>query len=382
MKKHLLFILILGCTLVSLAAQATKEEENDDKKVSAKFEININEDPINELSTYNKPYMGIRHKDITLPKAKELNYNGYAGILIVDVIPGSPAWQHHLQEEDILFCVDGKEITDSATFHKIIKNYSAGDKVILGIFRDGKTNEVEFTFGSRNKTELKIEEKTCKNKSAGYRGITWLPMFVFLDMEDVNNLIASDTLSFGKLNEDGSLQQGIAGKFSIGKGFFLGGQYSSYKDVKKHHNQTNPEYQLWMKYKNQMGGVTLDKRIPITKNFISSAGLMVGGAKQIMEFQNSNSNFNWDSLPSTITHSNNTHFEITKGYLTVQPRFELMYRFLPWLALRAEIGYTYSYNLTNYWKVTNIDGDPVEIKGSPDTNFQGLTLSIGPWLGF
>lgn len=131
-----------------------------------------------------------------------------------------------------------------------------------------------------------------------------------------------------------------------------------------------------------MGGVTLDKRIPITKNFISSAGLMVGGAKQIMEFQNSNSNFNWDSLPSTITHSNNTHFEITKGYLTVQPRFELMYRFLPWLALRAEIGYAYSYNLTNYWKVTNIDGDPVEIKGSPDTNFQGLTLSIGPWLGF
>ncbi len=162
MKKHLLFILILGCTLVSLAAQATKEEENDDKKVSAKFEININEDPINELSTYNKPYMGIRHKDITLPKAKELNYNGYAGILIVDVIPGSPAWQHHLQEEDILFCVDGKEITDSATFHKIIKNYSAGDKEILVYSEMEKQMRLNSLLALEIKLSLKLRKKPAK----------------------------------------------------------------------------------------------------------------------------------------------------------------------------------------------------------------------------
>jgi hypothetical protein len=59
-----------------------------------------------------------------------------------------------------------------------------------------------------------------------------------------------------------------------------------------------------------------------------------------------------------------------------------MYRVLSWLGLRAEVGYTYGYSLTKDWRVRGLAGESFEVSGSPDTPFQGMTATIGPWFGF
>ncbi|MDD4147119.1 MAG: hypothetical protein PHO85_01205, partial [Candidatus Cloacimonetes bacterium] len=223
-----------------------------------------------------------------------------------------------------------------------------------------------------------------KKLSAGYGGGTWIPMWIDLDMEDINSIVTHDSLGFNKFREDGLLQQGLGGKLSIGKGYFLGGQITWFEDTKKTQNNRvgMSNYQIYMRYKNLLGGVTLDKRIPITKNLLVGMGLMVGGSYHDLEFINTDGNYNWGELPDTITGSNNTHFLLHKGYLNVQPRAEIMYRVLSWMGLRAEVGYTYGYSLTRDWRVHGLDDETFEVHGSPDTPFQGMTISIGPWFGF
>lgn len=332
-------------------------------------------------------YFGLYLEDLTFPKAQELNYNGIIGVLITGVVQDSPAWHFRLREDDVITHINGKDVTNYATFEKMRKSLRAGDQISITLFRDGKTESLDMTVGSRNKDLVEVSDPKVPGKkklSAGYGGGTWIPMWVDLDMEDINSIVAHDSLGFNKFRDDGLLQQGLGGKFSIGKGYFLGGQITWFEDTKKTQNNRvgMNDYQIYMRYENMLGGVTLDKRFPITKNFLVGLGLMVGGSYHEMEFINTDANYDWSDLPDTITGSNNTHFLLHKGYLNAQPRVEVMYRVLSWLGLRAEVGYTYGYSLTKDWRVRGLAGESFEVSGSPDTPFQGMTVTIGPWFGF
>lgn len=303
------------------------------------------------------------------------------------MVQDSPAWHHRLREDDIITQINGQDVTNFAGFEKIRKSLRAGDQISVAYFRAGKPESMDMTLGSRIKEVSEVTSPNLPGKkkiSVGYGGGTWIPMWVDLEMDDINKIVAHDSLGFNKFRDDGLLQQGLGGKFSIGKGYFLGGQITWFEDTKKTQNKRDgmSDYQIYMRYENMLGGVTLDKRFPIVKNLIGSVGLMVGGSYHEMEFINTDANYDWADLPDTITDSNNTHFLLRKGYLNVQPRAEIMYRVLSWMGLRAEVGYTYGYSLTKDWRVRGLAGESFEVSGSPDTPFQGMTVTIGPWFGF
>jgi len=188
-------------------------------------------------------------------------------------------------------------------------------------------------------------------------------------MRDVNDLISVPAIGFDKFRDTGVLQQGISGKLPVGKGFFIGDQITTFEDTKKTNNPTpGSDYSIWLRYKNTLGGVTLDKRIPITKDLITSLGVLIGGSSHKLEFINSNAAFDWNTLPETISNSNNTHFLISKSYLVAQPR--------------AEVGYTYGLPLTEDWRVRGMSGETFGVKNSPKTLFEGINITVGPWFGF
>ncbi len=331
-------------------------------------------------------YFGIIAEDLTFPKAQELGLQQNYGIVISWVSKESPAWHFRLQEDDVILKINNQKINNMATFDKVLNTLRANDQITLEISRDGDLMGLDMTLGARPGVPEEDAEKPRvpgkKRLSSGYGGATWVPMWITLDMDDINALISHDDLGFEKFRTEGLLQQGFAGKLPIGKGFMLGGQVTSFSDTKKKPSVSDPTYHTWMKYKNLLGGVTLDKRIPLTKSIVSSIGIMLGGAYQELEFLNSDSNYNWDDMPNTITDSNNTHFLLHKGYLTVQPRVELQYHFLSWLGLRAEVGYNYGYSLNKDWRVHGLANETFEIQNSPDTTFRGVTITVGPWFGF
>lgn len=393
MKRVLIFILILGIGIGTLMAQSKDEikkqikiemEGNLTDVPTSKIIMNLQKDLNFEESSPDAAFFGIYSEDLTFPKAQELGYKGNVGVLITGVVSNSPAWNYRLQEDDIIISIDNKEISNHEVFEKVRKQYRAGDQVNLELFRSGEIINVDFVFGSREtKTSTVNPDQPEKKKklSAGFGGGTWIPMWFDTDMTDINKVVTA--MGFGKLADDGVLMQGLGGKITVGKGYFLGGQFTTFEDNKKILDPAaGSQYHIWLRYENTMGGVTLDKRLPITKNFITSAGLMLGGGTHTIEVLKSNSNYNWNDWDNTFLNSNNTRSLLSRNYIVVQPRAEFMYRLLPWFGLRAEAGYTYGYAPKEGWRVKGLNGENFEVLNAPDTEYQGLNVTIGPWFGF
>lgn len=398
MKKLMILALILSLSFTMLLADDDDYDEDDlDTRIKMEIEKELQGTPgspkinitmkkqfdMQEQAT-DAAYFGIFVEDLNFPKAQELGYTGNIGVLVTGVVPDSPAWEYRLQEDDIITAIDGKEITNYAAFEKVRKQYRAGDQVQLDIFRSGEMISSDFTFGSRGgiapqapgSPDVAVKQKL----SVGYGGGSYIPMWFMPELDDVNHLIGA--MGFPELDDNGIFMQGGGGKGHIGKGYFLGGAIYTYENAQKKSDPVDPTYNIWLRYENTMGGVTLDKRFALSRKIITSTGVMLGGGKHTVEFLKSNSNFDWDNWYNTALNSNNTHNTISRGYLIVQPRVELMYRLLPWLGLRAEGNYTYGYSTKKGWKIEGLDGDNIVVMNSPDTPYQGFGISIGPWFGF
>jgi serine protease Do len=82
-----------------------------------------------------------------------------AGVMIGSVIPNEPADKAGLQAQDIVLTVDGKEFSTSSIpelmvmhFSRALEKHAPGDKVVLGILRDGKKMDIPVTLGESPKT--------------------------------------------------------------------------------------------------------------------------------------------------------------------------------------------------------------------------------------
>ncbi|HPM03244.1 MAG TPA: PDZ domain-containing protein [Candidatus Cloacimonadota bacterium] len=371
---------------------STEGKETKKKRII----IDLNNEESDNESFVQKAFMGIFTENLSLKKARELNYPNNYGVLITGVSSNTPAEKHGLAKNDILMRFDNTELIDKETFESVITRYKAGDKIKLTYFRDGKENVTDFEFGKRNSAkvnvgvnkfdfdiddegEISIKNKTGK-QSVGFGGGTWMPIWVALNMDDVNGLVTR--VGFSKVADDGMLFNGGGGKIGIGKGLFLGGMGAGYSLTKKANANVNSVNVIRrLQYHTSFGGVTLDKRFAITKNFIGSFGVMIGGAGQTIEISQSKGDYNWGTFDTQIQDSANNYVKFKKSYIIAQPKAELLYRLTSWLGIRAEGGYIASYGWSNGWEA-NLTGDTFEVTGSPNTKFDSYTVSVGPWFGF
>jgi hypothetical protein len=72
--------------------------------------------------------------------------------------------------------------------------------------------------------------------------------------------------------------------------------------------------------------------------------------------------------------------EISNYGFMAEPRLSLGWRITDWLSFKAEAAYIYTVYMSG-WEAKANDYD-INIINKPDTNMDGLTLSIGPWFGF
>ncbi|MFO7660941.1 MAG: PDZ domain-containing protein [Candidatus Cloacimonadaceae bacterium] len=399
MKQTVILIIALVTCLtpVLLSAQEEIVLEKGEKRIIITGDNDLSDDlaelkklKIN-MTTMTKdeapdaPFFGIYPADLDFPKAQALNYPNSYGVLITGVVPNSPAYEYRLAEDDIIMEMDGKKVMNLKELDKLKTLYRAEDKVTLKIFRNGEIKDIEFVFGSRVKPQIPgtPEEKTQPTKkklSTGDGGASWVPMYFNTEMEDVNELITA--IGFSKLPEDGVLTHGFAFNGNIGSGWLLGGQFQFYGDSKK--VNVDEDYINNMKYNMFIGGATIDKRFALTKNLITSLGVMIGGGSHKVSLIHTNGDYNWPEPEGTTTDimGNNSNTTMSKGYILVQPRAEILLRLMSWFGLRAEGGFLYGYGPTGGWKIKNEEGESYELKNSPDTPFQGYTISIGPWFGF
>jgi len=122
-------------------------------------------DDLIENGAYKHPWVGVAGLDVNIAIAKHIGLEKPQGVLIVEVIPGSPADLAGLQGGNESVTIDGQEIlvggdvivgiddqpvrklTDLVVY--IERNKHPGDPINLTIIRDGHTMSKELVLGER-----------------------------------------------------------------------------------------------------------------------------------------------------------------------------------------------------------------------------------------
>lgn len=332
-----------------------------------------------------KVQLGVFPKDLTLADVRELDYDQNYGVLISGVVPGSSASKQKLYAKDIIYEIDGRKVTDDKAFSEILQSYNPGDVARFKIFSAGKHIIKDFTFHAKDQDatiELATEQK-AKKKSVDWNsfGINWIPRYYQLDdIADINGLVTN--MGFEEIDDDGIFMNGFGFRIHAGGGFYLGGEWSWYKtDDKINHTVTSAtattNVTRKMKYSNNFGGLTLDKRIYMTKYFQPGIGFLIGAGTQKLEFAQSNGDYNWEDFGTDFDNSANNAMTMNKKYVIFQPRVDLYIPILSWLGIRGEVGYMIGYSPESGWK-----GSDYGITNEPNTKCNGLTFSAGPWIEF
>lgn len=124
------------------------------------FAIPINQvkkviDDVKEFGKVRRPFLGVRYMIVT-PELVELNkLPADHGALIVRgesreelaIVPGSPADEADLRENDIILELDGKKITVESQLGDILRSYSPGDRVVLKVLSGGEEQVISIILG-------------------------------------------------------------------------------------------------------------------------------------------------------------------------------------------------------------------------------------------
>ncbi|MTI70322.1 MAG: trypsin-like serine protease [Firmicutes bacterium] len=93
-------------------------------------------------------YMGIKGIKISkYEKALGIKLSIDEGIILVEIVNDSPAYNAGLRPQDIITKVDGNNIIDMNSLRKILYNYEPGDKANLTVIRNGEEMNLKIIFG-------------------------------------------------------------------------------------------------------------------------------------------------------------------------------------------------------------------------------------------
>lgn len=84
-------------------------------------------------------YLGVVMSDLTREEARELGLRDTNGVMISDVMPGSPASEAGLQSGDVVRTYNGRTLADSLALRSRIAETDIGATVQLGVLRGGQT---------------------------------------------------------------------------------------------------------------------------------------------------------------------------------------------------------------------------------------------------
>lgn len=113
-------------------------------------------------------WLGVSVEEMTPSMREEMKLGNRSGLLIVNVVPDSPADDAGLREDDVLIKYAGKNVEKADDFVALVRNTEPNSAVKITIFRDGSEKEVEATLGKK------------RSRGFHYFGMGDEPNFVFL----------------------------------------------------------------------------------------------------------------------------------------------------------------------------------------------------------
>lgn len=124
------------------------------------FAIPINEalnliDSVIEFGKIVRPMLGVRYVEITPSIAKELELGVDYGAFLQDdisngtraIVKDGPADKAGFRSGDIILAIEGNKIDSENSLQKVIAKFKPSQKVVVDVFRDGKTQSITVELG-------------------------------------------------------------------------------------------------------------------------------------------------------------------------------------------------------------------------------------------
>src|SRR5262245_6585339 len=86
----------------------------------------------------NAGFLGVKLGPVSDEVQEELKLESQDGIVVLELIPGSPAEKAGLQKMDVIRKVDGKDITDVEDFVTVMEKSKPDQQVQFSVMREGK----------------------------------------------------------------------------------------------------------------------------------------------------------------------------------------------------------------------------------------------------
>jgi Do/DeqQ family serine protease len=125
-----------------------------------------------------RPWLGIAGQAVTSDIAKSLNLKAVSGVLLVQIMPRSPAAKAGLKPRDVITAIDGREVGDIQALRFRLATLPIGGTATLRVIRDGKERTVRVALRAapeippKNPTELTgrqpLSGARVANLSPGY----------------------------------------------------------------------------------------------------------------------------------------------------------------------------------------------------------------------
>lgn len=103
-----------------------------------------------ENGAYKHPWIGIQGRNVNLQDAQRLGLEKPKGVLILSILPNSPANESNLKVDDVIIGIDEKDVRE---FNDLIvyleRNKQPWDTVKFIVIRNGAEKTVDLTLGER-----------------------------------------------------------------------------------------------------------------------------------------------------------------------------------------------------------------------------------------
>lgn len=102
---------------------------------------------LKERGKVERGWLGVQIDNIDSATMKRLDLNSREGVVVTQVLRGSPAFEAGIEEDDVIISVDGKKINNVVELSEIISNSKPQTKVELTIIRDKQKQNISVKLG-------------------------------------------------------------------------------------------------------------------------------------------------------------------------------------------------------------------------------------------
>ncbi len=165
-----------------------------------------------EFGSVKRGFVGISwprgEGDITPEIQEAMELPSTDGVLIIDVIDGSPAQEAGLEHGDVILKLDGVIIKDTRDFLFKIGDHMPGDTVELAIIRDKKNKTIEMTLADRDD----FEKFALTGNTPAWLGINVVELNSSMaqqyDLEGISSGVVIAKIDEGSPAEDANIREG------------------------------------------------------------------------------------------------------------------------------------------------------------------------------